>query len=75
MTLRCIAVDDEPLALDLLEDNIRQVPFLDLKAKCSNAMEATEILRREQIDLIFLDIQMPGITGLQFIQSFPSSPW
>ncbi|MFI5154341.1 MAG: LytR/AlgR family response regulator transcription factor [Chitinophagales bacterium] len=74
MTLRCIAVDDEPLALDLLEDNIRQVPFLDLKAKCSNAMEATEILRREQIDLIFLDIQMPGITGLQFIQSLSIKP-
>ncbi|MBS1597859.1 MAG: response regulator transcription factor [Bacteroidetes bacterium] len=72
--LRCIAVDDEPLALDLLEDNIRQIPFLQLEAKCKNAIEATEILRRENIDLIFLDIQMPGLTGLQFIQSLTVKP-
>jgi DNA-binding LytR/AlgR family response regulator len=72
--LRCIAVDDEPLALDLLEDNIRRVPFLDLKAKCSNPIEALEVLRKETIDLIFLDIQMPGLTGLQFIQSLAVKP-
>ncbi len=72
--LRCIAVDDEPLALDLLEDNIRRVPFLDLKAKCSNPLEALEVLRKETIDLIFLDIQMPGLTGLQFIQSLSVKP-
>lgn len=72
--LRCIAVDDEPLALDLLEDNIRRVPFLDLKAKCSNPLEALEVLRKETIDLIFLDIQMPGLTGLQFIQSLSIRP-
>jgi two-component system LytT family response regulator len=72
--LRCIAVDDEPLALDLLEDNIRQIPFLQLEAKCKNAIEAIEILRRENIDLIFLDIQMPGLTGLQFIQSLTVKP-
>jgi len=72
--LRCIAVDDEPLALDLLEDNIRQIPYLQLEAKCKNAIEAIEILRRENIDLIFLDIQMPGLTGLQFIQSLTVKP-
>src|SRR5580765_5342406 len=72
--LRCIAVDDEPLALDLLEDNIRQIPYLQLEAKCKNAIEAIEILRRENIDLIFLDIQMPGLTGLQFIQSLSVRP-
>lgn len=72
--LRCIAVDDEPLALDLLEDNIHRVPFLDLKAKCSNPLEALEVLRKETIDLIFLDIQMPGLTGLQFIQSLSVKP-
>jgi len=72
--LRCIAVDDEPLALDLLEDNIRRVPFLELRAKCSNPIEALEVMRKETIDLIFLDIQMPGLTGLQFIQSLSVKP-
>lgn len=72
--LRCIAVDDEPLALELLEDNISKVPYLELVAKCSNAMEAMKVLEKEQVDLLFLDIQMPGLTGLQFIQSMREKP-
>jgi two-component system, LytTR family, response regulator len=72
--LRCIAVDDEPLALELLEDNISNLPYLQLVAKCSNAMEAMKILQSQTIDLIFLDIQMPGLTGLQFIQSLSQKP-
>jgi len=67
--LRCIAIDDEELALELLEDNIRKVPFLELVAGCSNPLEAIKIIREQPVDLIFLDIQMPGLTGLQFIQS------
>jgi DNA-binding LytR/AlgR family response regulator len=74
MTLRCIAVDDEPLALDLLEDNIRQVPYLELVAKCADAFEAIRALQEKEVDLIFLDIQMPGLTGLQFIQSLAHKP-
>lgn len=74
MMLRCIAVDDEPLALDLLEDNIRQVPYLQLEAKCKNALEAIEVIQSHPVDLIFLDIQMPGLTGLQFIQSLATRP-
>ena len=56
--LHCIAIDDEPLALDLLEDNIRSIPFLSLKARCRNAMDAMEVMQREHIDLVFSDIQL-----------------
>jgi len=72
--LRCIAIDDEPLALELLEDNIRQVPYLKLVASCSNPIEAMEVLQSENVDLIFLDIQMPGLTGLQFIKTVTTKP-
>jgi len=72
--LRCLAIDDEPLALELLEDNIGQVPYLELEGKCSNAFEALKFLQEHTVDLIFLDIQMPGLTGLQFIQSLTQRP-
>jgi len=72
--LRCLAIDDEPLALELLEDNISQVPYLKLEGKCSNALEALKFLQDHPVDLIFLDIQMPGLTGLQFIQSLTNRP-
>jgi DNA-binding LytR/AlgR family response regulator len=72
--MKCVAVDDEPLALALLADNIRQVPSLQLVASCANAMEALTVLNQQAVDLIFLDIQMPGLTGLQFLQSLSVRP-
>lgn len=72
--LKCVAIDDEPLALELLADNISKVPYLNLVAQCSNPIEAIEIVRQTQPDLIFLDIQMPGITGLQFLKGLTSRP-
>jgi two-component system, LytTR family, response regulator len=72
--LRCIAVDDEPLALGLLTEYIRKVSFLDLVATCGDAFEAARVLEEKEVDLIFIDIQMPGLTGLQFIQSLTRRP-
>jgi two-component system, LytTR family, response regulator len=72
--MRCIAVDDEKWALDLLVDNIRHVPYLKLIARCKNAREASEALHAGNIDLIFMDVQMPGLNGLQFIQTLPEPP-
>jgi DNA-binding LytR/AlgR family response regulator len=72
--LRCIAIDDESLALDLVEDNIAKVPFLKLEARCRNAFEAIEYLQNNPVDLIFLDIQMPGLTGVQFLEGLTQKP-
>lgn len=72
--IRCIAVDDERLALDLLADNIRRIPYLHLSAQCKNAMQTVEVLQNKPADLIFLDIQMPGLSGLQFLNSLENPP-
>ena len=74
MLLQCIALDDEPLALDLLEDSISKLPYLHLVAKCSDAFEAMKAMQENKIDLIFADIQMPGLTGLQFIETVVEKP-
>ena len=74
MKLRCLAVDDENLARKLLEEYISQIPFLELVAVCKNAFEAMDVLQRETIDLMFLDIQMPGMIGTKFLQSLREKP-
>ena len=72
--MNTLIIDDEPLALDVLETYISKMPELNLVARCSNALEANELLRKNQIDLIFLDIQMPQISGVDFIKALPNPP-
>jgi DNA-binding LytR/AlgR family response regulator len=72
--INCIAVDDEPLALSLLADNISKIPFLNLQATCDDGFAANKALQENEIDLIFIDIQMPGISGIQFINSLIKKP-
>jgi len=70
----CIIVEDEPLAAEVLTDYINQVPFLELKGVCSDAIYAMEVLQREKIDLIFLDIHLPKLKGLDFLDSLRNPP-
>ena len=67
--LRCLLVDDEPLALRLLASFVARVPFLALVGTCRSALEAHAVLQREPVDVIFLDIQMPDLTGVEFVRS------
>jgi DNA-binding LytR/AlgR family response regulator len=67
-------VEDEPLAAEVLEDYIRQVPFLQLTGKCSDAIAANELLNNTKIDLIFLDIHLPKLKGIDFIKTLPNPP-
>ena len=72
--INVIIVDDEPLAQDVLETYIEKIPDLNLVKKCSNALEANEALRSNEIDLMFLDIQMPQLTGIDFLRSLANPP-
>lgn len=65
MELNCLIVDDEPLALDLLESYVKRTPFLNLIGRCGSALEVLRRIREESVDLIFLDIQMPELSGLE----------
>jgi len=69
--ITCVVVDDEPMALNLVESYVEKTPFLDLKKKCSSAIEAMEFIKDQPVDLLFLDIQMPDLTGLEFSKMLP----
>ena len=72
--MKCLAIDDEPLALAQLSDYISRVPFLSLVKPCQDAFEAMKVLSDEDVDLIFVDINMPDLNGLDFIRSLISPP-
>src|ERR1700761_6658652 len=72
--MNCIIIDDEPLALELLEDNIRMVDNLELVASCRTAAQAMQALQEHAVDLIFCEIKMAGINGLQFLKSLAQKP-
>src|ERR1700755_481393 len=71
---KCIIVEDEPLAAEVLQDYIRQVPFLKLVAVCSDAFYAMESLKKFDIDLLFLDVHLPKMKGLDLIKVLKNPP-
>lgn len=71
---RCIIIDDEPLAIEVIESYLNSIGGFEIIGKCSNALKAYDILREEEVDLIFLDIQMPELSGINFLKSLSNPP-
>ncbi len=74
MSVKCIIIDDEPLAIRVLINHIERIPWLEVVATTTNPVEGISLLKQKQVDLIFLDIQMPELTGLEFIESLSKRP-
>ena len=74
MKIKCLLVDDEPLAISLLQNHISKLDYLEVVGTCSNALKAAEILRTTAVDLMFLDIKMPQITGIDFLKTLRNPP-
>lgn len=72
--IRCLAIDDEPLALQQIAAYINKVPFLELAAQCHSALEARQFLSDERVDAIFCDINMPDLNGMDFVKSLTAPP-
>lgn len=74
MKVKCLLVDDEPLAIKLIENHISKIDALEVVATCNNALKAFEIINTQQIDLMFLDIKMPNINGIDFLKTLMNPP-
>ena len=72
--LKCLIVDDEPLSLDILEKYIHDIPGLELAGRCLDAFEAMRMIKETEIDLVFLDINMPKLSGINMVKSMDSLP-
>ncbi|WP_439181695.1 LytR/AlgR family response regulator transcription factor [Carboxylicivirga taeanensis] len=72
--VNCLIIDDEELAIDIIEEYVSRIEKLKVIGRCSNAIEALQYLNKQQVDLLFLDIQMPGLTGLELIKTMHSKP-
>ena len=72
--MNCIAIDDEPLALNVIEEFCKKIDFIHLQAKFTSAIQAIDYISKNKTDLVFLDIQMPHLTGLQFLKTVSSPP-
>lgn len=72
--IKCLITDDEPLAMDVLENYIQQLDILELTGRCNNALEALGFLQKNKVDLLFLDIQMPKLTGIDFLKTLRNPP-
>jgi DNA-binding LytR/AlgR family response regulator len=75
MKITCIAVDDEPLAVKKISGYIQKTPFLELVAECRSAFEAMEIIHKTKIQLLFIDINMPDLSGMEFVKSLTDKPY
>lgn len=74
MTYRCLIADDEPIARQIIETYCSHLPYLQVLASCGNALEAKQILQQQEVDILFLDINMPVIDGLSFLRSLKKTP-
>jgi len=72
--IKCIIVEDETLAQNVIQSHLQKISGFELLGVCGNALEATELLSKKEVDLIFLDIQLPGMTGLNFLRTLQSPP-
>ena len=75
MNIKCLIVDDEPLASELVATHLAKIPELELVGSCHNAYEAMAVLQKEKIDLLFLDIQMPRMTGWELLKNITHKPY
>ena len=72
--MKCVIIDDEPLAIDVVESYVQQVGGIEIVAKCTNPLEAIILLNKHQVDLVFLDIEMPNLTGIDLVKTIDNMP-